>query len=217
MNQHLVFARLARALTVGTLVLGQPALATPPPPASQPAAHDHAHHETLAPSAGAKGSIYPLAVPLETQAGARLDLKTFAGHPVIISMFYARCTSACPMLIRDVQKIEAALDPKDRERVRVLLVTLDPARDTPAALTALAERQGADLKRWTFARAASDEPTRELAGALGIKYRRLESGDYNHSSVITLLDREGVALARVEGLAQDSTAFRAVIKTAIGP
>lgn len=182
------------------------------PPASQPT-HDHVH-QAMAAGPFQDGSIYPLATPLETHTGAKVKLALYQGHPVIVSMFFARCTSACPMLIRDVKKLEAGLDADVRDKVRVLLVTFDFERDDPAALTKLAELHGVDLKRWTFARAPDDEATRELAGALGIKYRRGPEGDYNHSSVITALDANGRPLGRIEGLSQDSTALRATLNAA---
>ncbi|HYM29561.1 MAG TPA: hypothetical protein VET66_15530, partial [Steroidobacteraceae bacterium] len=49
--------------------------------------------------------------------------------------------------------------------------------------------------RWTLAR--SDETgTRKIAAVLGIQYRRLAGGDFNHSSTIELLDADGRIAAR---------------------
>lgn len=195
------------------------ALTAAVPAAAQPTSAPTAPHvhEALAAGPAQDGSIYPLTTALETQAGEKQPLSLAKGHPVIIAMFFARCTSACPILIRDVKKIEAALEPDVRAQVRVLLVSFDFARDDPGALTKLATEHAVDPTRWTFARARDDEATRELAGALGVKYRRLENGDYNHSSVITALDAQGAPIARIEGLAQDSTALRAALTAAARP
>jgi len=163
-----------------------------------------------------KGSIYDLGLSLESQRGTRFAIDTLAGHPTLVAMFYAKCGYACPTLIQDLEKLEQALPKSQRDAVRVLLVTFDPEADTPAVLSELVTRHGVDATRWTFARAADDEATRELAGALGIKYRRLPDGHFNHSTLITLLDANGVPLARIDGLRQDSTALRAVIATTLG-
>jgi protein SCO1/2 len=43
---------------------------------------------------------------------------------------------------------------------------------------------------------------------LGIRYRQLPEGGFNHSSVIALLDPGGVFLARVEGMGQPADVLR---------
>ena len=80
-------------------------------------------------------------------------------------------------------------------------MSLDPGRDTPDALLALARARHVDESRWRLLRAPEDT-VREIAALLGIKYRRLPDGNFNHSSVITLLSPDGVIVARDEGLGQ---------------
>ncbi len=169
-----------------------------------PAAAESAEGDEPTPSAA---SVFDLAVPLTDQDGKPLAL---AGHPgpVLVAMFYATCPAACPMLVADLKAIEAALDPKTRAATRVILVTFDPERDTTAKLKELAGKHKIDEQRWRFAR-ASEGDVRTLAAALGVKYRKLPNGHYNHSSVITLLDRAGVIAARIEGQEQPSDALRA--------
>jgi protein SCO1/2 len=99
----------------------------------------------------------------------------------------------CPLTIG---KIEGIL-PKIPE-ARVLLVSLDPSRDDPAALSRLKADHGLD-DRWTLAR-PSEDGVREIAAALGVKYRKAASGEINHSAVVALLDARGVPLARIDGL-----------------
>ncbi|MCC6621602.1 MAG: SCO family protein [Deltaproteobacteria bacterium] len=188
-----------------------------PPSAPAPAPAATTGHAVIGATAASAGSLFDLGLTLEDQAGATRELASWRGRPFILSMFYARCSYACPTLIQDLQRIEAALPDDVRASVQVLLVTFDPAGDTPAALSELAERHGVDAGRWTIARAADDERTRELAGALGIKYRRLPDGHYNHSTLITLVDGGGVPLARIDGLGQDATAFRAVVESVARP
>ncbi len=48
---------------------------------------------------------------------------------------------------------------------------------------------------------------RDLAAVLGISYRRLDSGRYNHSAVITMLDPDGRVSERIEWLRQDNDAL----------
>ena len=161
-------------------------------------------HETL-PGDKVVGdlSIYQLEVALVDQDGTRSGLKRFAGKPVIISMFYATCPYACPVLIQDIKGIEAKLTTHERSNTAVLLVSFDPARDTVAVLKKLASVQEVDERRWKLCRTSADE-ARELAAVLGIKYRMLQNGGINHSSIITLLDRTGTIVSRIDGLKRDS-------------
>ena len=95
------------------------------------------------------------------------------------------------------------------------MLSLDPARDTPAALSALAAKRKLDRARWTLA-TTNDSGVRQTAAALGIRYRKLADGEFNHSSVIILLDAEGRVLARSEKLGpQADPEFLAAVKKAV--
>ncbi|HET8576827.1 MAG TPA: SCO family protein [Methylomirabilota bacterium] len=146
-------------------------------------------------------SIYEVSAALVDHRGHPVGLDLFRGHPVLISMLYASCRDACPLLLADIKRIEMDLPARVRADLRVLLVTLDPERDTPEALQALARAHRVDESRWRFV-TAPDDTVREIAAVLGIKYRRLADGTINHSSVITLLDPSGVIQSRVEGIGQ---------------
>jgi protein SCO1/2 len=98
--------------------------------------------------------------------------------------------------------------------VRVLLVSFDPEHDTPERLQALARQRALDQERWTLAN-TSEDGVRELAAALGMKYRRLDDGNFNHTSAIVLLRANGTVAARVEGLNQPVDELAASIKALV--
>ena len=109
-------------------------------------------------------------------------------------MFYTSCDMVCPMIFETVHATLAALPPADRAGVRVLMVSFDPARDTTAVLKKTAQARNCDAQ-WTLARA--DEATaRKVAAVLGVQYRRLANGEFNHSTTLALLDRQGRIAAR---------------------
>jgi protein SCO1 len=161
----------------------------------------HVHEPAPGAASSRSQSVYELSAGLVDQHAQPVGLDVFRGHPVLISMFYASCPDACPLLIADLQRIETELPPKVRANLRVVLVSLDPGRDTPEVLQALARAHSVDESRWRFLR-TSDDSVREIAAVLGIKYRRLPDGNFNHSSIITLLDPSGVVQTRVEGIGQ---------------
>ena len=85
-----------------------------------------------------------------------------------------------------------------RTKSQVVLFSMDPDRDTPEALTAMAKRHEMG-EQWTLVQPTT-EGVSELAAALGIRYRQLPSKDFNHSQVIALLDADGTIVERAEGL-----------------
>lgn len=151
------------------------------------------------PGAPPGDSTYQLTGAFRDQAGSATRLDVHQGHPVLASTFYASCTDACPLLIAELRRIEASLPAGLRADVRVVLVSLDPEHDTPEALRRLAESHHLDAARWRLL-TGTDETVREVAGVLGVKFRRLSNGTINHSSVIAVLDRRGVVRTRVDGI-----------------
>ena len=126
-------------------------------------------------------------------------------------MFYASCPMACPMLVGDVQSLERELGDEERKALRVVLVSLDPQRDDTEALAEATDRYGVDPERWVLAR-TEPEHVRTLAALLDIQYRDLPNGEMNHSSILTVLDGEGRAVARREGLGVDNSPLITAIR-----
>jgi protein SCO1/2 len=163
------------------------AMAAPEPPPAHV-------HESMPIAAVSSDSLYQLPVRLTTSAGEAMELSSLRGRPLLVTMFYSRCTSVCPILTMTLQRLDGKLSVVEQSDLRVLMVSLDAAHETPATLAAFAEEHHVDPSRWIVAR-ASGADVRALAGALGIRYRALPDGTFNHSTVISLLDREGVIRA----------------------
>lgn len=146
-------------------------------------------------------SVYLLGGSYTDQDGKAVRLEDFRGEPILISMFYATCPHACPLLISDIKRVERAVPGNLRGKLKVVLVTFDPVRDTEAKLRELRDAHGVDTSRWSFLR-TDPETVRELAAVLGIRYRFGKDGAIGHSSVITALDAEGKIAGRIDGLKQ---------------
>lgn len=149
-----------------------------------------------------RASIYDLTATLTGQDGKPTPLDVFRGHPVLVTMFYGSCPNACPLLTTDIKRIDRLVAPDVRERLRVLMVSFDAPRDTPEKLSQFTRDHGLDPARWKLASATEDR-ARELAAVLGIRYRKLDNGEYFHSSAIVLIDENGKPVARVEGIGKD--------------
>lgn len=158
--------------------------------------------------AGVPGdSLYNLKATWTTQSGQQVSLAHFQGHPVLFAMVYTSCQASCPLIVSDMQAIEKRLTPALREQVRFLLVSFDPARDTPERLRAFAEKRALDLTRWTLLTGDARD-VRELAAAIGLRFKPTGTGDFLHGNIISVLDRDGVVRHQQKGLQQkpDETA-----------
>ncbi len=145
-------------------------------------------------------SLYQVEARFTNDAGESVALAELRGRPVVLTMFFANCSYACPLLVSDMARLRAALPEGVREEVRFVLVSFDAERDTPEALRAYRERVGLDAQ-WMLWHGEA-ESVQELAMVLGIKYKREASGEYAHSNLLTVLNREGEVVHRVEGLQQ---------------
>lgn len=145
------------------------------------------------------GSLYHLESKWTSDVGREIRLGVLRGKPQVVVMFFATCEFACPILLHDMKRLEAALAEQARDEVGFVLVTFDSQRDTVAALHAYREKQQLSPKRWTLLRGEPDD-VRELAALLGINYQRDARGQFAHSNLITLLNREGEIVHQVNGL-----------------
>ncbi|MGB5939006.1 MAG: SCO family protein [Rhodanobacter sp.] len=140
-------------------------------------------------------SVYNLKVQLTDQDGHRQTLADRRGRPQLVTMFYTSCQMVCPMIIDSLRLTRNALDPATRARIDLLAVSFDPARDDVATLKSYAEKRKLDPRIWTLARTEPAQ-VRQLSGVLGLQYRQLPDGEFNHSSELILLDADGRIAAR---------------------
>ena len=167
------------------------------------AEHDHSRHVLPAAAALATDSVYHTRAPLTDQHGQAFELDSLRGSVVLATMFYASCTSVCPMLIAQLERVVSTLPSDARAQTHVVLVSLDPERDTTESLKELAERHKIADPHWHFLRTDSSG-VREVAALLGVRYRQLPGNEISHSQVIALLDQNGVVIDRMEDAAGDS-------------
>jgi protein SCO1 len=158
-------------------------------------------------------SLYQLDSTWTSATGKKLQMGEFKGRVQIVTMFFARCEFACPILVHDMKRIEAALPATLRTNVGFLLVSFDSERDTPEALHAYSQRVELDTNRWTLLRGSPDDVL-EFAALLGIKFKRDFRGQFAHSNVITVLNAAGEVVFQQIGLNQDIQPTLKAITTA---
>lgn len=170
-----------------------------------------------APAALPADSVYQLPLRLTDQAGRSYDWSTRRGKPQLVSMFYTSCQYICPLIVESGKAMEKHLTPAQQRNLGILLLSMDPERDTPKALQAVVDKRRLDTARWTLASPPPGQ-VRALAGVLGIRYRQLADGEFNHTSALVLLDANGRILARTEQVgSRPDPEFLAAVRKATGP
>ena len=141
-------------------------------------------------------SLYHLQAGFTDLHGQSLQWAQLQGRPQLVSMFYGNCSLMCPLILENAKAVQKQLSPAQRARLGVAMITLDPARDTPAALAEVAERNRTPAD-WQYLQPDADD-VRAVASVLDVRYRFREDGSINHTSVLVLLDAQGRPLARSE-------------------
>ena len=172
-----------RTVVAALTLIAMPALAADP----------HAHHPPMhAEAVSHEDSLYHLGGDWHDSRGGTLELHDFAGKPAVVVMMYGSCTTACPILVNDARRIEAALPADVRANTRFVLVSFDP--DEPAPLKPTDPR-------WHYLTGERAQ-VRTLAMLLGVRYRDRGDGHFDHTNLITVLDADGRIVHRTEGLMQ---------------
>lgn len=127
------------------------------------------------------------AMALVDQHGDTVTLESFRGRPVIVTFAFAHCETICPIAVGDVSRAAARLG--DDEPV-VIVVTLDPWRDTPGRLPSIA-------RAWKLpggARVVSGDPmvVERVLNAWRIpRIRNERTGEISHPSLVYVIGRDG--------------------------
>jgi protein SCO1/2 len=161
-------------------------------------------------------SIYRLAVTLVDQDGREFRFADRRGRPQLVSMFYTSCQYTCPLIIDTLKKTQRALTSTNSPPLQILLVSLDPERDTSARLKQVYAERKLDSASWTLARTDTSD-VRKLAAVLDIQYRVLANHDINHSTALVLLDADGRVAARTDEIGSVDPSFVAAVRKVLVP
>lgn len=137
----------------------------------------------------------PPAFELVDQRGQPTSIGAFRGRPVLVTFAYAHCDTVCPVIVRDV--IEAQVRVSDQSPA-VLILTLDPWRDTPARLPAIAEAWRLPPDAHLLS-GESDRVERALNAWRIPRVRNERTGELSHPSLVYVIDASGRIAYAVTG------------------
>ncbi len=158
---------MKRLILTAIIALALPAAAAaqstqaPPKPADPHAGHDmSAHAKPEEPSAAAK---WFTDVELLDQDGRKVRFYSdvLKGKTVVVNAFFTTCTSVCPPMNRNMEKIQEAFGERVGKDVFLVSITVDPETDTPARLKEYAAKFHAG-PGWTFLTGTKENVGRAL-------------------------------------------------------
>lgn len=147
-------------------------------------------------------SLYQLDATWTTDSNQPIQLSALKGRPQIVTMFFASCQYACPLLVYKMKQIETALPENVRTNIGFTLVSFDTERDTPTALHIYREQREL-ASNWTLLHGSSNDVL-DLAALLGVKFKKDAQGQFAHSNVITVLNGDGEIVYQESGLNLDA-------------
>jgi len=166
--------RIAAAAVLGVAML----------PAGVAWGHD-GHHGPLAVAATPQGAAVKLSdTVLTDQDGRHLRLLSdvVADKVVVVSFVFTNCTDTCPVVSHTFSQLQDQLGSALDSRVRLVSLTVDPARDTPSVLKAYSAHHGAQ-PGWLWLTGSSANVTEALKG-----FGAYSANFENHPGVVLIGD-----------------------------
>jgi protein SCO1/2 len=133
----------------------------------------------------------PPPLRLTDQTGATVDVADLRGHVVLLTAMYTRCVHTCPLVMAQAKSVAATLTPAERQDLRIIAVTLDPANDTQAVLATQAAYQDLQTPLWHLVTGEPGIVERTLDGMNVARRRNPETKAIDHANLFLLIDRRG--------------------------
>lgn len=164
--------------------------------------HHHGEEYVLAANDAAQGSLFDLGSKWTTESNKTIELNQYRGSLFIISMFYATCQSICPRLVADMEQLAKKIKESTGQEPRMVLVSFDSEKDSPDVLNAYKKKMKLN-DNWTLL-SGKEADIRMLSVVLGINYKKISNGEFNHSAVYSLVSKEGFIVSRIEGIGSNA-------------
>jgi protein SCO1 len=129
---------------------------------------------------------------LTAHTGKPVRLGDFQGKLVLLYFGYTFCPGICPTTLAEVAQALQTLEPKAAEKMQVLMISVDPDRDTPDRLAAYLTHFNAAFLGLT----GTPDEIATTAASYGIYYKKYEgttADSYlvDHTSMVIVVDEKG--------------------------
>lgn len=126
-------------------------------------------------------------LPLVNQHGKSIKPNDLPPHPVLLTFAFAHCQTICPAV---VSTTTAAIREFSEEEVSLMIVTLDPWRDTPQSLPSLASKW--KLPENANVLSGDIETVQKFIESYKLPTSRdMKTGDITHPGMVYIIDTNG--------------------------
>ena len=127
---------------------------------------------------------------LTDQDGKTFRFANARGKVLLVTFVFTTCPDVCPLFTANFASIQRMLHEKEVKDYLLLSITTDPERDTAAVLKDYGARFKADFKNWSFLTGTRAELSK-VWKIFGVNVTKTDSGQVQHTSFTTLVDRHG--------------------------
>jgi protein SCO1/2 len=160
------------------------------------------NHAAAPPSTGPRNSLFSHDWTWTDEKGQSVTFARWAGTPLVVTAIFTQCKATCPRTIAKLLEVYHRFRAQGRE-AQFLIVTLEPANDTPAVLQHFKTESGLPESWHLLTGSVSD--TRDLRDLLGIHV--IDEGPHLlHDGRILVFDEMGVATHSYGGYSLDEEA-----------
>ena len=133
------------------------------------------------------------------QTGKNFGSAQLKGKVWVADFFFTNCPGPCPRMSKQLRRVQD--ETANLEAVHLVSITVDPDRDTPAALEAFANRYQAKPGRWTFLTGRKDLIRNLMSESFYLGFAETMQ---EHSTRFVLVDREMKIRGFYDSFAKDS-------------
>jgi protein SCO1/2 len=144
---------------------------------------------------------------LEAAGNQPVQLSDFRGKVVLLYFGYTFCPDICPTTLSTLARVRKSLG-SDADKVQVVMITVDPNRDTPTVINNYVKRFDPSF----VGLSGTLDQISPIAAAYGISFHSHQVGGasgylVDHTPAVTVIDRQGNRrLIESYGMTQDQIA-----------
>ncbi len=125
---------------------------------------------------------------LISHRGESINPKDFNGKVVLITSFYAHCSSMCPLILRDVREVVNQIS--DKTNLAILAITMDPERDNPSSLLEIAKSYKMEESFYYFLTGEKQRINQYLDLLGFVRKYNSKTKEYSHANLVLHVDKK---------------------------
>ena len=135
-------------------------------------------------------------LPLQTADGHTTSFGALRGRWLLVDFIYTRCMTFCSVQGSEFARLQRQLaEPIAADKIALLSVSFDLARDDPAALAEYQRARGGHGIGWIAARPVDEQDLAELMRVFGVVAIPDGMDGFVHNAAIAVVDPEGRLVA----------------------